>query len=843
MPALAQASPLAEPLSPAPPNALQTAIAKACARIAPLWPLKNFVAVNPFLGFAGHDFGETCAILNRVARTPMLMPRAFYAQAIAEGAIGDDALASALQARPLAGLSVEALKRAATAQRTDDRPPAVVATIAELLDRRAGGDRQLSLVGFMIDEISAFCAAYFDEGQASWPMPVRKLRPYAAWRALCAYDFNPEAMGIRRFRASVRELPEDPVQAIDAILEGLGIPARAYEDYMFRALFDIGGWAAYARYIGWSASLDGGADDTLVHLLAIRLAWGWALFKARDDEDLRAAWAQAMQDAAHMPQDHRPDLTRDLAIDLALHEAYEAAWRKELVARLRQKRGAAAATAGLRPPVQAAFCIDVRSEVFRRAFETVCPEAETIGFAGFFGFPIEYVPIGQTRGGAQCPVLLKPSFIICEAVKGADGDAEAEVLGLRLLRRRAAKAWKSFKASAVSSFSYVESFGLGYAAKIATDSLGATRPAPAPAIEGLDPDVAERIGPRLAPRIVGGRATGFHMDQKIAMAEAVLKAMSLSGSFARLVLLAGHGATTVNNPHGSSLDCGACGGHTGEANARVAAAVLNDPAVREGLATRGLVIPEDCWFLAALHDTTTDEVRIFDAEMAPPALAADIEKLKEALARASCAARLERRARLDLQDGADPHRAIFARSRDWSQVRPEWGLAGNSAFVAGPRRLTKGLDLRGQAFLHSYDHAQDPERRALELIMTAPMVVASWINLQYFGSTVNNAAFGAGNKALHNVVGQIGVLEGNAGDLRVGLPWQSVNDGARFAHDPLRLNVFIAAPEAAMDDVLARNASVRDLVDNQWLFLHRISDDGQTITRRVAHGVWRSDPA
>ncbi|MCB1548293.1 MAG: DUF2309 family protein, partial [Hyphomicrobiaceae bacterium] len=294
-----------------------------------------------------------------------------------------------------------------------------------------------------------------------------------------------------------------------------------------------------------------------------------------------------------------------------------------------------------------------------------------------------------------------------------------------------------------------------------------------------------------------------------------------------------------NNPHAAGLDCGACGGHTGEANARVAAAVLNDVQVRAGLAARGIEIPTDCWFLGALHDTTTDEVRIFDEDEVPAALASDLAELKRALHKAAALARLERSALLGLPEGENLDRAVVGRSRDWSQVRPEWGLAGNAAFIAAPRTLTRGLDLKGRAFLHSYDHTRDQGYGVLELIMTAPMVVASWINLQYYGSTVNNDAFGSGNKVLHNVVGQLGVLEGNAGDLRTGLPWQSVHDGKRLIHEPLRLNVFIAAPETAIDEVIARHSGVRDLVANGWVFLHSVGDDGRTIRRWHGEADWR----
>lgn len=821
--------------------AIEAAIAAACGKIAPLWPLKHFVAVNPFLGFAGQPFGATAATLKRVAKIDMLASRSFYRDAIASGAIDDAALMEALQRAPSDvdhPASLTELKDAATKEPDQSiRPPAVVSTVAEILDSLADGDRQASLVGFMIEEISKWCAAYFDEGQASWRMPQRSLPPYAAWRRSARYDLAAEAMGVRDFRETVLSLPEDPVETIVTVVEKLWIPARAVEDYLHRTLLDIGGWAAYARYLAWNSELAGEKNDTLVELLAIRVAYGYGLFRARTDIAFHSAWARAMVEAASTPLDHRFNDDPDLTIDLILHDAYEIAFQKGFYARLSSPAPARPKLTDSRPAIQAAFCIDVRSEIFRRALETVWPQAETVGFAGFFGFPIEYVPIGHLRGGAQCPVLLRPTFTICEAVEDAAPAEETRILDMRLLRRRAAKAWKAFKLSAVSSFAYVETIGLSYAAKIVSDSLGLTRPAPEPNLDGLDADVIPRVGPRLDARLVGDRMTGLSAEQRLAMAEAVLKAMSLTEVSARIVLLAGHGSTTVNNPHASGLDCGACGGHTGEANARVAAAVLNDPGVRDGLRSKNIVIPDDTWFLAALHDTTTDEVKIFDKAAAPASHRAEILALEERLAAAADLARLERAALLGVGKGPSASRKVLSRSRDWSQVRPEWGLAGNAAFIAAPRTRTAGVDLGGRAFLHSYDYEKDEGEKVLELIMTAPMVVASWINLQYFGSTTNNRVFGSGNKTLHNVVGQIGVLEGNGGDLRTGLPLQSVHDGKRFVHEPLRLNVMIAAPEAAMERILEKNRNVRDLVDNDWLHLHALGSDG-SIRRRRGQAAW-----
>jgi hypothetical protein len=818
--------------------AVRRAIEGACRRIAPLWPLKNFVAVNPFHGFMGQSFHATCATLHRIARIEMLMPRAFYRDALNKGEFGEADLQAVLDQVPPHWRAPRTLVdlKAAMDERAPNRAkhPAVVATVAEVLDELASGDRLASRTAFMVDEISRWCAAYFDEGQSVWRLPSRGLRPYTAWRASMRYDLNAEAMGIRGFRALVAALPDDPVAAIGEVLEHVGVPPRAFEDYLNQALLDIGGWAAYARYLVWNAELDGRTDDTLVQLLAIRVVWGYTLFCQRSDSAFRSAWRRAMEDAALEPLDEQLGDDPELCIDMILQEAYETAFQRRVVAQL----SGLPAPAPAQPGLQAAFCIDVRSETFRRALEMVRSDVETVGFAGFFGLPIEYVPVGHVDGRSHCPVLLKPAFTVCEAVGGANPQDDANILHLRLLRRRVSKAWKSFKLSAISSFIYVETAGLLYAAKILSDSLALTRTVKDPNTDGMDAAVIRRLGPRLEPGMVGGRETGFPPAARLSMAEAILRAMSMTTRFARLVMLTGHGSTTVNNPHASSLDCGACGGNTGEANARVAAAILNDPSVRAQLRMKGICIPDETWFLGCLHDTTTDDIRIFDEDKVPKSHAADLRRLHADLSRATLIAQAERAPRLGIPKTSDVSRKVRARSRDWAQTRPEWGLAGNAAFIAAPRARTRGFDFDGRAFLHDYDWRQDREFSTLELIMTAPMVVAAWINLQYYGSTVNNRAFGCGNKVLHNVTGTIGVLEGNGGDLKVGLPWQSVHDGKHFVHAPIRLNVFIAAPQEEINRVIAKNDLVRQLVDNRWLHLFTINEEGPAFSRYTGSLQW-----
>ena len=579
---------------------VQAAVDRAGRRIAPLWSLRNFVAVNPYMGMSEQPFEVTAQLLGRRAGARMTAPRAFYAEAIRKGRITDADLDAALAEKgALSGApqTVEDLK-AFTLSHAPDVDFDTVPTVADVAGQVTGKNWP----DFVTESISVWAGAYFDQGQSYWKSPWADLPPYAAWRAEAELDRTPEVRGLSGFREVIATLPDDPQQTIEQALALLQVPVDGVDTYLHRLLLTINGWASYARYQLWEAELHDSTDNTLTGLLAIRLAWEVALFRAFEDRDVASAWHH--QKSALTVTELDDDAQAALAGDLLLQLAFEKAYQRQLFERVAD---ADPTTSPDRPQVQAAFCIDVRSEVYRRALEATGDDVETIGFAGFFGFPIEYVRLGETHGGAQCPALITPQFVITETVGGASETDVQETIDQRHMKQWITKAWRMFKFGAVSCFGFVGPVGLAYVKNLVQDTFGIGRPVPHPASFGLDDDTYAQLTPSIEPGTLGERIIGMTPDQQLDVAEGVLKAMSLTDNFARIVVLAGHGSSTVNNPYASGLDCGACGGHSGEANARVAAQVLNNPTIRAGLHERGITIPEDTVFVAAHHDTTTDE--------------------------------------------------------------------------------------------------------------------------------------------------------------------------------------------------------------------------------------------
>ncbi len=315
---------------------------------------------------------------------------------------------------------------------------------------------------------------------------------------------------------------------------------------------------------------------------------------------------------------------------------------------------------------------------------------------------------------------------------------------------------------------------------------------------------------------------GFRLKRQAQLVGAALRGIGLTAGFGRTVLVVGHGSTSENNPYESALDCGACGGDQGLTNARIFAAMANRREVRKLLREQGIEIPAETYFVPALHDTTTDEIRLADLDELPPAVLTRLTRIQEDLTAAGRLCAAERCRELGETGITGPDaaaRRVKRHALDWTQVRPEWGLSKNASFVIGRRALTERLDLDGRTFLHSYDDRVDPKGRLLETILTGPLIVAQWINLEHFFSVVDNEAFGSGSKVYHNIVGRFGVVTGNLSDLRTGLPAQTMLRGDQPYHQPMRLITVIEAPLTLVEALLAKLYKPRELLQNGWIRL------------------------
>jgi uncharacterized protein YbcC (UPF0753/DUF2309 family) len=780
-------------------EAVRDEIERAAASVARAWPLHSFVTANPLAGFEDRPFPAAVRAGEGLFGARGYPSAETFRRAWTTGRIDPEILSARLADHGYDDADPEALLDRMAAAESESASGSVSGAAADGPEARA--ERVLT----------TWLAAALDEGRADWSMPGREAGFYHAVRSLAPHD--------RRIpdRAAVAGLSDDPIDAIGAVLADHP-PDRwgAIFEHQFAAL---PGWTGLIRHrVATETDWGAASPVTLAGYLAVRLVL-LDLFDAPIEPPARPA-APEDEDAVSLPE-------------LWLR-AWEATYRDALVA--------AVADAGRslpsgsdrdedddRPAAQLAFCIDTRSEPIRRHVERAGPY-ETHGYAGFFGIPMRYEGYDASTAVDACPPILDAGHRIAD--RPTDGPARAAHDRWSRLRTAGRELRHALGTNPATAFGFVENAGLGYGLALAARTLLPTRVADAlGALDDRVPDVYEFCTPTVdrEPDAAGDLPLGLTPAERV---EYAATAFDLTGwtEFARIVAFVGHASETTNNPFAASLDCGACAGNPGGPNARVLAAICNDERVRAGLRERGHEIPADTVFVAGEHDTTTDEITLYDGAV-PESHAADLARLRADLADARAGAASERAAGV-----AETER----RAADWAEPRPEWGLAGNAAFVIGRRALTADLDLDGRVFLHSYDPATDPDGDALEAILAGPAVVTQWINAAYYFATVDPAGYGSGSKVTQNPVGNVGVHQGNGGDLATGLPLQSVRAGADEPyHQPLRLSLVVEAPVERVTGALARVDHLTDLLDGGWLSLTAV-DPGREhrAVRYDGDGAW-----
>ncbi|MFO0807809.1 MAG: DUF2309 domain-containing protein [Gemmataceae bacterium] len=754
-------------------------------------------------------------------------------------------------------------------------PPAPAIRQRDLLLQVTGADADLPVNDLLI----RFCGAFLDQGIAHWQLPGRDSGFY---RAFCALYRRPAVTPAHWLRGVADELDRlettstPPLESIRESLEQLGISVAEWEEYLSATLLVLRGWAGMIRFL--EARGDRAAHPvppgSLVEFLAIRLILDrFALTNAaRDTLGYTGPLARLRDELLRRLPATEPFSIEQRAFPVfriaqilgwtpeQLHSRSDAEWTS-LVAEIEafgsierrrvfhlayerrfivraldaiQLHGRLPETVSSTPRLQVVCCLDEREESFRRHLEEVAPDVKTFGAAGFFNVAMYYRGAADAHYVPLCPIVVQPAHWVTERVD--DHHSETHERRARYRRALATATHRFHVGSRTFAIGAIVSAGVGVLASVPLVArvLFPRRTARLRRVFGdavRTPPATHLVLERAPAAVAGpvGDGIGFSLDEMATVAERFLRDIGLTHHFARVVIVLGHGSSSLNNPHKSAYDCGACGGSPGAPNGRAMAQMLSDPRIRQRLAARGLTVPADTVFVGGIHNTANDVVQLFDLDRVPASHQADVDTALRNLERA-CERNAHERSRrfasapLTISpDEAKQH--VEGRSEDLAQTRPELGHATNALCIVARRSRTRGLFLDRRAFLTTYDPTQDDiDATILTRLLAAAVPVCAGINLEYYFSRVDPDGWGCGTKLPHNVSALLGVMDGAASDLRTGLPWQMVE-----IHEPIRLLLIVEAKPATLLGILDRNPGIAQLVRNEWIRLAALDPDSPTI--------------
>ncbi|MCE9564689.1 MAG: DUF2309 domain-containing protein [Planctomycetes bacterium] len=716
------------------------------------------------------------------------------------------------------------------------------------------------------DVLVRFSAAYLDQGVSQWRLPDRELGYFKAFCSLYRRPNGPPDRWMRGLQAEAARLQDagvDPLVSVQESLTALGVAETEWDGYLSATYLALRGWGGMIHEVEIRGDRVAHpvTQNSLIGFVAVRLLLErFALaYAARDAleyigplnqlrDHLRKRFLPApkpslvervfpvfqLAQIMGWTPDELNRLTPDQWVLLVREiEGFTAIARRRVFhlayeKRFRTQTLDALALHARRKPVNPRFqvitCLDEREESFRRHLEEIAPDCETFGAAGFFAIAMYYKGATDAHFVPLCPIVITPKHWVEE-------QADEELAGAHQRLR-----WTQRVFGAVAHGAHVGTRKPALGA-ILTSTLGVLASIPLVArilFPRLTARVRNQLGqvvqrqPRTrlrlerSPECVPGDSKerlGYTLDEMVGMAERLLRDIGMIAGFSRLVFVIGHGSSSLNNPHKSAYDCGACGGSPGAPNGRAAAKVLNDPRVRSRLVEKGIVIPETTRFVGGFHNTCNDSVTLLDLDGVPDTHLNELKVIREHFDRV-CERNAHERCRRFMsapltQTFAEAQQHVEGRSEDLAQTRPELGHATNAICHVGRRERTRGLYLDRRAFLTAYDPTQDDENGTiLARTMVAVFPVCGGINLEYFFSHVDSPGYGCGTKLPHNITSLLGVMDGAASDLRTGLPWQMTE-----IHEPVRLMIVCETTTTIMKKILDGNPLGKTMTENGWVQL------------------------
>jgi uncharacterized protein len=748
-------------------------------------------------------------------------------------------------------------------------------------------DRLLSAVSedsdlIVHDLLIRFSAAMMDQGVATWQIPNRSEGFYRCFLTL----FQDQVPWSERWMAPLAKIIRDedlvsksPLESIAHSLTVMGVPISDWDSYIERTLLALPGWSGMVDQMATNAdwTLSPAKAGSLDEFLAVRLVLdriavryiannkllgqksfqdllqlgslntiesplascrqrAFHLFQTAQklgwDPKLLSQWSTSQWQTIVDELEHCDGVSRRRIFQLA----YERNYRIQVLDAISEHtRGPLQVPAKVR--LQVITCIDDREESFRRHLEEIDPMIETFGAPGFFAVPMYFRGAADAHFIPLCPVIIKPKNYVEEV--GPLSAVQAE-LRRSQTRRLLGKASHGVHLSSRSLLSGTLTALLGslsafplvarvlfprLTSRIRSSFAGLVKPTIATRLELERIELTDVDDPTDDKPCT----EGFTLDEMANAIQRLAGDLGIANKFARLVVVVGHGSSSLNNPHESAYNCGACGGGRGGPNARANAAMANDPRVRRILRERGLVIDDSTYFLGAYHNTCNDSITYFDLERIPQSHQSDFLAASKTITEAAKRNAHERSRRfesieLDCSfDEALNH--VECRSEDLGQARPEYNHATNAVCIIARRGRTRGLFLDRRSFLNSYDPTTDDANASiLTRIMQAAVPVCGGISLEYYFSTVDSSGYGCGSKLPHNITSLIGVMEGAASDLRTGLSQQMVE-----IHEPVRILFVVETQPEVILSIMSKNPLIDTYIRNEWVQIATLDPNSPNI--------------